>query len=363
MVQQAKSLVYVFVFVTYKALSSPVGNPCDNVVCENGGTCQSEGSSYICKCTDGYSGDSCETQEPNNKRYVQSNNLIAFNGGWSGWSTASGCTVACGGGSISYSRTCNNPAPAHGGTSCSGSSTKSESCNTHSCPVNGGWSGWTTNSGCTVACGGGSMSYSRICNNPAPAHGGTSCSGSSTKSESCNTHMCPVNGGWSDWTATSGCTVDCGGGSMSYSRTCNNPTPAHEGAHCSGSSTMSESCNTHSCPVNGGWSDWTSWATCTLDCGGGTQSKTRTCSKPAPAHDGLVCGGDSSASQSCNTHLCPINGGWSEWAPWNACTVTCGEGTRTKTRSCSNPAPHHGGVDCGNDDSETQSCTKRDCPI
>ncbi|CAG2214239.1 Hemicentin-1,Coadhesin,Thrombospondin-2,Thrombospondin-1,Mucin-like protein [Mytilus edulis] len=284
------------------------------------------------------------------------------NGGWSDWTATSSCTATCGGGSISYSRTCNNPTPAHGGSDCSGSTTTLEKCNTHACPINGGWSGWSVSSDCTATCGGGSISYKRTCTNPAPAYEGVYCSGEDTKSESCNTHNCPVNGEWSDWTA-SGCTAACGGGSMSYSRTCNNPAPAHGGDDCSGSRTKSESCNTQSCPVNGGWSDWTSWAACSLDCGGGTQRKTRTCTKPAPTHDGLDCGGDSSASQSCNTHFCPINGRWSDWSPWDTCSVTCGVGTQTKTRSCSNPAPNHGGEDCGNDDSATQTCTKHECPI
>lgn len=51
-------------------------------------------------------------------------------------------------------------------------------------------------------------------------------------------------------------------------------------------------------PVNGGWSDW---STCSVTCGGGTQ--TRTCTNPAPANFGADCTG--SASQACNTDPCP----------------------------------------------------------
>ena len=51
-------------------------------------------------------------------------------------------------------------------------------------------------------------------------------------------------------------------------------------------------------PVNGGWSGW---STCSVTCGGGTQ--TRTCNNPSPANGGTNCSG--SNSQSCNTQACP----------------------------------------------------------
>jgi len=50
--------------------------------------------------------------------------------------------------------------------------------------------------------------------------------------------------------------------------------------------------------VNGGWTDW---STCSVTCGGGTQ--TRTCTNPAPYCGGADCTGAS--SQSCNTQVCP----------------------------------------------------------
>ena len=54
--------------------------------------------------------------------------------------------------------------------------------------------------------------------------------------------------------------------------------------------------------VNGGW---TNWSNCSASCGGGTQS--RSCTNPAPANGGLNCSG--SSSQSCNTQSCAGGGG------------------------------------------------------
>ena len=59
--------------------------------------------------------------------------------------------------------------------------------------------------------------------------------------------------------------------------------------------------------VDGDWSDWNEWSECSADCGGGTQTRSRTCSNPAPAHGGAECVGDAVETQSCNTDPCPGN--------------------------------------------------------
>ena len=42
----------------------------------------------------------------------------------------------------------------------------------------------------------------------------------------------------------------------------------------------------------------------------------------------------------------PVNGNWSPWSTWSSCSATCGGGKRTRTRTCTNPAPANGGKDC-----------------
>ena len=127
----------------------------------------------------------------------------------------------------------------------------------------------------------------------------------------------PIDGGWSGWGA---CSVSCGGGTQT--RTCDNPAPANGGAACSGSA--SQACNTGGCPVDGGWSSYGSWGSCSVSCGGGTQTRSRTCTNPAPANGGASCSGSATESQSCNTAACPVNGVCN-----NATQFSCTTGSST----------------------------------
>jgi len=57
----------------------------------------------------------------------------------------------------------------------------------------------------------------------------------------------------------------------------------------------------------------------------------------------------------------PVNGGFSEWSEYSACSVSCGGGTQHRTRECTNPRPAHGGVWCAGKAVEMQSCNKMNC--
>lgn len=58
------------------------------------------------------------------------------------------------------------------------------------------------------------------------------------------------------------------------------------------------------CSVKGAWSCWSSWSQCTVPCGGGHYQRTRTCTSPAPAHGGDICIGLHTEEALCNTHTC-----------------------------------------------------------
>ncbi|MSP93099.1 MAG: hypothetical protein EXR79_15085, partial [Myxococcales bacterium] len=62
-------------------------------------------------------------------------------------------------------------------------------------------------------------------------------------------------------------------------------------------------CQAGCSPVDGGWSEW-SYSVCSAACGAGTKSGTRTCTQPAPACGGKACEGAAMSSEACNDKPC-----------------------------------------------------------
>ena len=56
------------------------------------------------------------------------------------------------------------------------------------------------------------------------------------------------------------------------------------------------------------------------------------------------------------------NGGWSGFGSYSSCSSTCGDGTKTRTRSCTNPTPFGGGSTCLGSNTQTIACNLVDCP-
>ena len=61
------------------------------------------------------------------------------------------------------------------------------------------------------------------------------------------------------------------------------------------------------------------------------------------------------------TCIAAIDGGWSEWSV-GACSVTCGQGTATKTRTCTSPTPALGGATCQGHHESVVTCDTGACP-
>ena len=57
-----------------------------------------------------------------------------------------------------------------------------------------------------------------------------------------------------------------------------------------------------------------------------------------------------------------VDGAWSAWEGWGQCDVTCGSGSRARTRRCDAPPPQHGGDDCPGDAVQTTTCDMNTCP-
>ena len=64
-----------------------------------------------------------------------------------------------------------------------------------------------------------------------------------------------------------------------------------------------------------------------------------------------------------NLLIVPVNGGYSSWNPWSSCSTTCGLGSQQRQRSCTSPPPSNGGADCSalGESSQTQTCISP-CP-
>lgn len=61
-----------------------------------------------------------------------------------------------------------------------------------------------------------------------------------------------------------------------------------------------------------------------------------------------------------NTLLIAVDGVWLDWSEWSTCSVTCGNGTQFRNRTCD--GPYHGGADCVGDLNESRDCSPRLCP-
>ena len=281
------------------------------------------------------------------------NHICPVNCEVSEWGGFSDCSVECDGGVQTRTRTIVIPA-SNDGEECP-ALTDSQACNTEPCIVDCEVSEWGGFSDCSVECGGGLQTRTRTVVIPASIDG-EECP-ALTDSQACNIEPCIVDCEVSEWGEFGACSVGCGGGVQTRTRTIVTA-PSDEGEQCPALS-ENQNCNTHSCPVNCVVSVWGDFSACSVTCGGGVQTRTR--SVVTPASDG----GDDCPSltedQNCNTHNCPVDCVVSEWGDFSACSVTCGGGIQTRTRSVVTPTSD-GGAACPAL-SEDQVCNTDGCPV
>lgn len=260
-----------------------------------------------------YGGINCSGLGPKREEVDCNTNPCPIHGGYSKWSDFSACSVSCNSGSETRTRMCTRPLPQHGGRDCAifGPAIETRSCFIKVCPIDGNYSNWSVFSVCTKSCGMGQKTRTRKCDNPVPLGEGRKCSrlGPSIHTQPCNTQPCPVSGGYTPWSDFSPCTKSCAGGTQLRTRNCTNPTPEAGGQDCSrlGPSRETALCNTKLCPVDGGYGEWTDFTPCSVSCGGGESVRYRNCDNPFPEHGGEECLrlGPARESLACNTKQCP----------------------------------------------------------
>ncbi|KAI4548336.1 hypothetical protein MG293_000666 [Ovis ammon polii] len=212
----------------------------------------------------------------------------------------------------------------------------------------GPWSPWQPCEHLDGDNSGSCLCRSRACDSPRPRCGGLECLGPAIHIANCSR-----NGAWTPWSSWALCSTSCGIGFQVRQRSCSNPAPRHGGRICVGKSREERFCNENTpCPVPIFWASWGSWSKCSSNCGGGVQSRRRTC------ENGNSCPGCGVEFKTCNPEACPEVRRNTPWTPWLPVNVTQG-GARQEQRfrfTCRAPLPDPHGLQFGRRRMETRTC-------
>jgi hypothetical protein len=234
----------------------------------------------------------------------------------------------------------------------------------------GPWCAW---SACPVTCGSGVKTRTRQVQTPAKGNGKTCAQvGPSIDSkDGCrNNPPCvtvqPVDCAYGPWSAWCGCSVTCGAGTKTRTRQVQTQ-PAHGGKSCAqvGPSTQAQACNKGACGVSNvdcAYGPWSAWGACPVTCGSGTKTRTRQVQTPAKGN-GKTCdqvGPSIDSKVGCRDMpacgtVSPVNCVWGPWSSWGQCSSTCGSGTQTQKRSIAVQASY-GGAPCQGPSIQTVAC-------
>ncbi|XP_062384183.1 semaphorin-5B [Sardina pilchardus] len=300
-------------------------------------------------------------------------------GGWTPWSPWTQCSTSCGMGFQVRQRSCNNPAPRHGGRVCVGQAREERLCNDKTaCPVAVSWTAWNSWSKCSAACGGGVHSRVRSCEN------GNNCPGCPLEYKACNLEACPEvrrNTPWSPWLPVN---VTAGGARQEqrWRYTCRSFLPNPHELQLGKRKTETRLCPNDGItpcetdalvedllrverpllrPQGATWSSWETWSTCSKECGKGFRTRKRACATPEGRNAPYACSGSPVEYQDCSPQPCPVKGAWSCWSSWSECSASCGGGHYQRTRTCTNPAPKHSGDICIGLHTEEALCNTEEC--
>jgi len=272
----------------------------------------------------------------------------------SDWGVWKACDQTCGGGQQYRSRTISGK-PKNGGTCPSANLKETQACATQPCEVRsnidcvfGTWADWSV---CSVECGIGQMSRSRIIANDMK-EGGKGCLGPINEIEKCQIKECDkIDCVWGDWHEWSACTCSCNGGTKTRNRHVVTA-PLNGGRLCEQRNrTEIAPCNQSPCdscePQNGTWRAWTEWSECSASCDDGFKKRQRVATRPSEC--GMPAEGGAQEFEVCTLRSCEVDSEclFEEWVAWSACSCPC-YGVMERTRTIRSYATGNGKACDGN---------------
>ena len=208
------------------------------------------------------------------------------------------------------------------------------------------WSSWSSWSECSVSCGSGEKTRTRTILKEAELDGNKCSDEAKSETKTCQMDPCPVCkwNEWSDWN-------QCERGIRRRYRNGNEACPKDHGIQ------------TEPCPaVDCKWSQWGGWSPCSKDCGNGVQRRKRSEMQFA-AYGGAPCEGKSIETRHCKEASCnspfKVDCLWSQWSKWSS--ETYGTGFQERYRQISQYA-ENGGQLCRGQSRQTKECLNEPCP-
>ena len=161
---------------------------------------------------------------------------------------------------------------------------------------------------------------------------------------------------WTEW-SWSTCSATCGPARQSGTR----QLLQGDWEQCERLTLASRDCpSSPPCPVDCFWGEWTV-SGCSATCGQGRRVRERK-RLQAAQYGGQECAGRAyELDGECMAGCCPQDCEWSSWS-WEACSVSCGEGSKRGRRTAIRTACG-GGQECRSNDAETiVTCRLPSCP-